>query len=444
MFGAALFALDSPKPVASVEIRSEAPAESEPADALAESDAAALEPAEHVESALVGPEREVVAVESAPVESEPSDRATVGELGPGDTLATSLASQGISVRAIDRIAREMRGYYDFRRSHAGDSYRLVVDTDGEVESFRYHITSLLYYDLVRDADGRYEVVRTEAQLSPRQAMIAGIVSSTLYESITDLGASAQLADDFADVFSYDVDFSRMVRAGDEYRILYERLYRTDDEGNEVFVKPGRILAARYSGRTGEHTAVYYRTDEGTGGYYRPDGSAVQRQFLMAPLRYSRISSTYSSARLHPILNITRPHHGIDYAAPLGTPVFAVAGGEVVQKSWAGGFGNLVKVRHPSGYTSYYAHLSRFASGLRVGQTVSQKQVVGYVGQTGLATGPHVCFRIAKDGKYVNPAQISSPAGPPLPLEAKDDFRLHSDVLLAALDSGTLVAGDEAL
>lgn len=368
----------------------------------------------------------------------------VGKLGPGETLASSLASRGISARVVDRIAREMRGYFDFRRSHPGDSYQLIQDGEGQVESFRYRITDLVHYDLIRDRDGRYQVNRTEAELEPHQTMIAGIVATSLYGSITALGASAQLADDFTDVFSYDVDFSRMAQMGDEYRILYERLYRTDDAGHEIFVRPGRILAARYSGESGEHTAVYYESEEGEGGYYRPDGSSVERQFLMAPLRYSRISSRYSSARHHPILNITRPHHGIDYAAPAGTPVFAVSGGEVIHKSWGGGFGNLVKIRHPNGYTSYYAHLSRFSSGLRLGQTVSQKQVIGYVGQTGLATGPHVCFRVAKDGQYVNPAQISSPATPPLPPDAHDMFHLRSDKLLAALNSGTLVAGDEAL
>ncbi len=371
-------------------------------------------------------------------------RLTIGKLGNGDTLASSLASNNISAKVANRISQEMRGYFDFRLSHAGDSYQLVLDEDGEVESFRYRITNLIHYDLVRDDDGRYEVNRSETKLAPRQAMLAGIVATSLYGSIKGLGASAQLADDFADVFSYDVDFSTMAQVGDEYRILYERLFRVDDSGEEVFVRPGRILAARYSGKNGEHTAVYYESEEGEGGYYRPDGSSVEREFLMAPLRYSRISSRYSSARRHPILKITRPHHGIDYAAPQGTPVFAVAGGEVIHKSRAGGFGNLIKVRHKNGYTSYYAHLSRYASGLRLGQKVSQKQVIGYVGKTGLATGPHVCFRVAKDGKYVNPARIASPPSPPLPADAKDTFRLRSDKLLAALDSGTLVAADEAL
>jgi murein DD-endopeptidase MepM/ murein hydrolase activator NlpD len=236
----------------------------------------------------------------------------------------------------------------------------------------------------------------------------------------------------------------MIKAGDEFRILYEQLFRTDENGEEVFVRPGRILAARYSGASGEHTAVYFESAEGRGGYYRPDGSTVQRQFLMAPVRYARVSSRYSSARRHPILKITRPHHGIDYAAPLGTPVFAVAGGEVIYDGWAGGFGNLVKIRHASGYVSYYGHLSRFADGLHVGQPVSQKQVIGYVGSTGLSTGPHVCFRVAKDGQYVNPIQLPTPEGPPLSDDLKRKFQAHRDTILASLDSGTLVAADEAL
>ncbi|HEX9815255.1 MAG TPA: M23 family metallopeptidase, partial [Myxococcota bacterium] len=198
------------------------------------------------------------------------------------------------------------------------------------------------------------------------------------------------------------------------------------------------------GASGEHTAVYFESGTGRGGYYRPDGSTVQRQFLMAPVRYARVSSSYSSARRHPILKITRPHHGIDYAAPTGTPVFAVAGGQVIYNGWGGGFGNLVKIRHDSGYVSYYGHLSRFSDGLRVGQTVRQKQIIGFVGSTGLSTGPHVCFRVAKDGNYVNPMKLPTPQGPPLADEFKQKFQTYRDTLLASLDSGTLVAADEAL
>jgi len=263
--------------------------------------------------------------------------------------------------------------------------------------------------------------------------------------VKELGENAELAADFADIFAWDVDFSRSVQPGDEFRIVYERLYRIDDEGTPVYVRPGRILAAHYSGTSGVHTAVYYEKDEGHGGYYRPDGTSVQRQFLVAPLRYARISSRFSSARLHPILKVTRPHHGIDYAAPAGTPIWAVADGKVIYRDKAGGFGNLVKIRHANGYISYYAHLSRFVSRLRVGQRVRQKQLIGYVGQTGLATGPHVCFRIAQDGRYVNPATLGGPGGEPVHPEARYSFYQVRDAMLAELGSGSLVtATQEAL
>jgi murein DD-endopeptidase MepM/ murein hydrolase activator NlpD len=371
-------------------------------------------------------------------------RISEAELRRGDTLASSMGSRGVSGRVVDRIAREMIGHFDFRRSQPGHSYRLVQDENGEIESFRYRTSSTVSYELIRVTDGNYEVVRNEAQLWPRQVMIAGIVTSSLYGAITDLGAGAQLANDFTDVFAYDVDFSRMVKTGDEFRILYERLFRIDENGEEVFVRPGQILAARYGGAAGEYSAVYFEPEEGRGGYYRPDGSSVERQFLMAPLRYARVSSRYSAARRHPILKVTRPHHGIDYAAPTGTPVFAVAKGEVIYKSWAGGYGNLVKIRHDNGYVSYYGHLSRFPDGLSVGDRVGQKQQIGYVGSTGLSTGPHVCFRVAKDGKFVNPIRMPSPEGPPLPDELQASFQAHRDTLLASLDSGSLVTSDEAL
>lgn len=377
--------------------------------------------------------------------SEPvAPRVTEGVLRRGDTLARSLTGQGVSARVVDRIAREMIGHYDFRHSQPGHGYRLEQNAEGEIEFFRYRISSIIDYELSLDEDGGYTVVRDEAVLWTRQTMVAGIVTSSLYGAITDLGAGPQLASDFTDVFAYDVDFSRMIRVGDEFRILYEQLFRTSETGEEVFVRPGRILAARYAGTTGEHTAVYFEFEEGRGGYFRPDGSTVQREFLMAPVRYARVSSRYSAARRHPILKVTRPHHGIDYAAATGTPVFAVAAGEVIYNQWAGGFGNLVKIRHDGGYVTYYGHLSRFVDGLRVGQPVSQKQVIGYVGSTGLSTGPHVCFRVAKNGTYVNPIQLPVPEGPALPERFKQMFQAHRDTLLASLDSGILVAADEAL
>jgi len=270
------------------------------------------------------------------------------------------------------------------------------------------------------------------------------VDSSLHEAIVALGEQGQLANDFSEIFAWDLDFSRSVRTGDEFRVLYERLYLDDADDGEVYVGPGRILAARFDGAAGDFSAFYFEPEKGHGGYYRPDGRSVERQFLQAPLRYSRISSSYTSARRHPILKITRPHHGIDYAAPVGTPLWAVADGKIIYRGWAGGFGNLVKIRHSNGYVSYYAHLSRFASGLAVGSAVQQKQVIGYVGSSGLATGPHVCFRVAKDGHFVNPARLQIPLGVPVPRDRQHIFETTRDVLLTELEGGPLVAVGEAL
>jgi len=334
---------------------------------------------------------------------------TKGEITLGRSLSSALRSQGISTAAIQLIAKEMKPAFDFRHSRPGDRYRLGQDLQGMVLDFRYSISSEESYYLFWEG-GRYVVREEQMRLQAQLAKVAGVVESSLYDAIKALGEQAQLASDFADLFAWDIDFSRSVRPGDDFQILYERLYRTDADGDEVYVKPGRILAARYDGGIGDYAIVYYQSASGYEGYYRPDGSSVERAFLVAPLEFSRISSVFSRARRHPILNVVRPHRGIDYAASIGTPLWSVADGTVIFRGWAGASGNLVKIKHPAGYVSYYAHLSRFESTLEVGQRVKQKQRIGYVGNTGLSTGAHVCFRVQKHGNYVNPLEIASPAG----------------------------------
>jgi len=383
--------------------------------------------------------------EAEPIAEEPQTprlQITRGELAAGETLASSLGRQGIPPGVVHVISRELSPLFDFRRSQPGHRYRLTRDAEGALVAFRYRTSALESYGLRRDGDV-WVAAQEKAVLRSQVARIAGLVMTSLHDAVVALGERGQLANDFAEIFAWDVDFSRSVQSGDEFAILYERLYRNDEEQGEVYVRPGRILAARYKGAVGEYSALYFELEEGRGGYYRPDGSSVERQFLLAPLRFSRISSRFSSARRHPILKITRPHHGIDYVAPAGSPLWAVADGRVMYRGWAGGFGNLVKIRHSNGYVSYYAHLSRFAKGLAVGKTVQQKQVIGYVGKTGLATGPHVCFRIAKDGRYVDPRRLQTPAGDPVPPELLASFQVTRDVLLAEIDAGPLVAVEEA-
>lgn len=388
-----------------------------------------------------------VAGDFAPVESAPEPipphRIVTGSLARGETLAESLQIRGISADRIHVIAREMAPVLDFRYAKPGDSYRLVLTPEGEVESFRYERSAAEHYELVRDGDG-FLAKQHAPEIVRQRVRIAGLISTSLYAAIAQLGESRELAEDFAEIFAWDIDFSRGARRGDEFSILYERLYVRDEQGRESYLRPGQILAARYTSEADDYRAVYFEPAPGHGGYYRPDGEPMERQFLKAPLEYKRISSNYTNSRFHPILKIRRPHQGIDYAAPYGTPVWSVANGEVIWKGYQGGFGNLVKVRHVNGYVSYYAHLSRFAQGLRVGQRLNQKQVIGYVGSTGLSTGPHLCFRLAKEGSYVNPALLHAARGEPLPSRARERFAAHSDELLAALDPRSLVTTNEAL
>jgi len=368
---------------------------------------------------------------------------TSGVIARGESLAYALGQQGIGRRTVHQLTSELARNFDFRRAQPGHSYRLAQDAEGRVVEFRYSTSPMDGFTLVLEGD-HYVVHRDELQLEPREVRIAGVVTTSLHDAVKALGESPQLASDFADIFAWDIDFTRSVRPGDEFRILYERLYFTDDAGRESYLRPGRILAAQYNGTAGAYSAIYYESQPGQGGYYHPDGSSVQRQFLQAPVRYARISSRYTTARHHPILRITRPHQGIDYAAPAGTPIWAVADGRVIYRGYAGGFGNLVKIRHSRGYVTYYGHLSRFGAGLKVGQRVRQKQVIGYVGSTGLSTGPHVCFRIAQDGRYFNPNKLRTPAGDPVSSQRHPEFLAFRDSVLARLDAGALVATDEAL
>ena len=427
---AVMLAVQKPSSAARAEAQTTRANEAAPAPASG-TQLVALVPA--IEGPVAPPEEP-----AAPVNSVYS-----GELAVGDSVARRLAAEGISAESIHLIDRGIRPHFDFRRAQPGHTYRLVTDPDGRVLSFRYRISMTESYVLRLEGE-EYVAGREEAELTPHVARIAGVVTSSLHGAIRALGEHGQLANDFADVFAWDIDFSRSVHAGDEFSILYERLYLTEEDGEEEYVRPGRIFAAHYEGSGGSHTAVYFEEKEGFGGYYRPDGSSVEGQFLRTPVRYGRITSRYTTARRHPILKITRPHHGIDYAASLGTPVWAVGDGKIIYRGRAGGFGNLVKVRHAKGYISYYSHLSRFTKNLRVGDAVRQKQVVGYVGQTGLATGPHVCFRITKDGRYVNPARLRTPARHPVAPEEMLAFSSARDVLLAELAAGALVATDEAL
>ena len=376
---------------------------------------------------------------------EPPSPVVEDRIEAGDTLLGALARHGVAASTVAVIVRELKPHFDFRRARPGHRYRLERSEDGALLSFRYDVSAHEHYELVRQGE-RLEARGAKRGMVRQQARLAGVVATTLHDAIADLGERADLAAQFAGIFAWDVDFAKGTRPGDEFQLLYERNYvaREGGDGGLRYVGPGRILAARYTSGGRRHDAIYYEIAPGVGSYYRPDGSSVKQAFLAAPVKYTRITSSFTQARFHPILRRTRPHPGIDYAAPAGTPVWSVASGRVTHVGWMGGYGRLVKVRHAGGYESYYAHLSDFAKGLRVGQTVSQKQVIGYVGSSGLSTGPHVCFRITKDGRFVNPASTRIPSGDRIVGRQRQEFETVRDARLAQLGPAPLVATDEAM
>ena len=366
------------------------------------------------------------------------------EIQPGDTLLAALARHGVAASTAFAIARELEPHFDLRRSRPGHRYRIERDEHGALVGFRYAVSDLEHYQVTQQ-DAGWETRAAKRGVIRQQARLAGVVATTLYDAIGDLGERPELAADFANIFAWDVDFAKGVHSGDEFHLLYERNYVARESGGGLrYVGPGRILAARYQSGGRSHEAIYYETEPGVGNYYRTDGTPVQQGFLAAPVKYTRISSSFTKARFHPILRKTRPHPGIDYAAPAGTPVWAVAEGRVTYASWQGGYGRLVKIKHADGYESFYAHLSGFARGLRVGQKVGQKQVIGYVGSSGLSTGPHVCFRISKNNQFVNPASTRIPSGERIAGRQRQDFETIRDARLAQLVPATLVAVDEAM
>lgn len=256
----------------------------------------------------------------------------------------------------------------------------------------------------------------------------GEIKTNLYNSALSHHIDPQIILSLAEIFAWDIDFFTDLRPGDKYQVVYEKIF-----ANGKFVRNGRILAARFINQGRVLEAYYFETSEGKGDYYDAKGNSLRKAFLKAPLRYKRISSYFSYHRLHPILGIVRPHLGIDYAAPIGTPVEAVADGKITYIGWNDGYGKFIKIQHNHIYASTYGHLSRFAKGLRRGSRVKQGQVIGYVGMTGLATGPHLDFRFLKNGRFINYLKFKSPAGRPLPKKYYALFRKQVARLKAFLE-----------
>ncbi|HEV8473369.1 MAG TPA: peptidoglycan DD-metalloendopeptidase family protein [Methylomirabilota bacterium] len=385
--------------------------------------------------------RRVVAVEQAaePV-SAPATVVAAPEPAPartsrpvtvrrGDTLVSALARQGIGRRVSNDIATALASNgADLRKLNARDALEVTWTLEGEPIALNWEPSPWLGFAVIANA-GTWEVRRSETRPDVRAEVVSGEVASSLFEAVEAKGESAQLVLEMVEIFSSDFDFTADTRRGDRFRLLVEKRYAGD-----AFVDYGRILAAQYVSDGGVLTGIGFEAGpDGRHAYYDTGGRSLKKSFLKSPLEFTRITSGFTYARPHPILGGTRPHLAIDYGAPVGTPVRAVADGAVIAAGWNGGNGISITLRHRSGYQTMYNHLSRLGAGIRSGARVSQRQVIGYVGSTGLSTGPHLDYRVAHNGRFVNPLGEKFIPGEPIAGAERARFQQHSRALVRQLE-----------
>jgi murein DD-endopeptidase MepM/ murein hydrolase activator NlpD len=343
----------------------------------------------------------------------------------GETISELLERMRISQEEARTILRDLLEQQDPRALRAGVVVEYTTGfQDGRVRGMEMGLDPDHVLRVQRD--GTELVTRVEEVLVRLDTVVlAGRVEGSLYQTLmrdpvenVSRGERERIVDRIADrIFAWKIDFSRDLQPGDEYGIVYERLARPDGTARD-----SRLLGVRFNLSGTEHEAYLFRTADGSTDYYDGDGESLRRAFLRAPLEFRRISSSYSNARFHPILGRWRAHRGIDYAASAGTPIRAVGDGVVARASLAGGYGKVVEIRHKRGYTSRYAHMRGFSKGIRPGVRVKQGEVIGYVGSTGLATGPHLHYEFHMGGRPVNPASIKYLTGDPIPSRQLAHFR----------------------
>jgi murein DD-endopeptidase MepM/ murein hydrolase activator NlpD len=354
-------------------------------------------------------------------------------LARNQTLNQALFALQLPAAEVKAVIDALAGHFPFRKARPGDQLRLERrEDDGALHRFSYRQGPADEWIVERLPDGTLRGTKRPVELTSEIGRVSVEIRSSPYESLQAAGEDPGLAVLAADVLAWDVDFYQDVRAGDRMRIVVEK---TLVDGK--LLRYGEVLAAEYDGAaTGRKRLFRYTDPDGQTSYFDDDGQSARRGFLKSPLKYANITSKFGNRR-HPVLGYNRAHEGIDYGAPVGTPIWSVGDGQVKSAGWNGGCGKTVIVRHRNGYESVYCHMSAIAVG--AGKPVSQKQVIGYVGQTGLATGPHLHFGVKRGGQYVNPLQLKVPREAPVKAEWMPDFREKIAPLRERLEGGEAVA-----
>jgi murein DD-endopeptidase MepM/ murein hydrolase activator NlpD len=373
---------------------------------------------------------EVVAEIEAPTPPLAPDRTESIKLRRGDTLVSALLRGGFESGAAHAIAQVLgKGGAQLKRLRPGDRVDITWSPAGGPTSVSWQSTPWLGWAAVATEDG-WTVKRLETTPDVRVEAVRGEVQRSLFQAVDDIGESPQLVLAMVGIFESDFDFTADTRAGDRFRLLVEKRYAGD-----TFVNYGRVLAAQYASNDRVMTGIGVARRGGERfDYYDPKGQSLRKTFLKSPLEFSRVTSGFTYARPHPILGGTVPHLAVDYAAPIGTPIRAVADGVVIHAGWDGGYGIAVRIRHRKGYETTYAHLSRLGSGIRAGVRVSQRQVIGHVGSTGMSTGPHLHYEVAKHGRRVNPLGEKFIPGEPIAAAERGEFLRHAQQMLDRLES----------
>lgn len=354
------------------------------------------------------PAAEGDATANAPADEEgaaPGEAVVRGTVEKGDTVIKMLA--GADSQAAQEYINAAKRVFSMRAFRDGQPYVVVTDAaTGKVKRFEYEIDSRrrLVVEGMEQPVARVEAIEYTTLLSTVNAAI----DDNLFQAVADAGERPQLALRLAELFGSEINFIRDLQEGDSFAVLVEKRYRDGE-----YKGYGRIIAAHFTNKGKKFEAYLFREGNKPASYYNSKGENVRKSLLQAPLAFTRVTSRFTHNRLHPVLGYSRPHEGVDYAAPTGTPVKAVGEGVVTARGWSGGYGNQVIVRHGGGLESLYSHLSGYARGLRNGQKVRQGEVIGFVGMTGLATGPHLDFRLRQSGRFINPGKAINPRGEPV-------------------------------
>jgi murein DD-endopeptidase MepM/ murein hydrolase activator NlpD len=353
----------------------------------------------------------------------------------GDSLSTIFKKHGLSANLLHRIVHSSETAKQLTDIRPGETLFLELDSDDNLQRLRLEHSKIRSLEITADANS-FSAVELSREVEPRTAFTNGTIESSLYGAAKEAGLSEILIMELANIFGWDVDFALDIRAGDRFTVIFQEDYL---DGNKL--RDGPILAAEFVNRGRSYRALRFKDESGRVDYYTPEGRSMRKAFLRSPVDFRRISSRFTQERWHPVLGVKRPHRGVDYAAKVGTPIKAAGDGKIVYRGTKGGYGRTVIIKHGQRYTTLYGHLSRYNKKAKKGSKVKQGQIIGYVGQSGLATGPHLHYEFRVNGVHRNPLTVKLPAAEPIAKHYLQDFKLITQPLLTRLEtiSQTMVA-----